>query len=78
MTLIGGLIISHVLLFIVYVVKFISKGLIFYGQVRMGGGGNEIKNWKFRSMVTGKANTEGWTVKYDPSIIKIGKILRKN
>lgn len=76
-SLIGMLIISPLLLFIAAMVKLTSRGPIFYGQVRMGVDGKEFKMWKFRSMVTGKANTEGWTVKDDPRVTKVGKFLRK-
>lgn len=76
-TLIGGLLISPILLTIAALVKFTSKGPIFYGQVRMGVDGKEFKMWKFRSMVVGDANHEGWTVKDDPRVTRIGKIIRK-
>lgn len=74
---IGILLISPLLMTIAALVKLTSKGPIFYGQVRMGVDGQEFKMWKFRSMVTGKANKEGWTVKNDPRVTPIGKFLRK-
>ena len=43
----------------------------------MGVDGKEFKMWKFRSMVTGSANKEGWTVKNDPRVTRIGSFLRK-
>lgn len=76
-TLIGGLLISPFLLFIALAVKLTSRGPIFYGQVRMGVDGKEFKMWKFRSMVVGDANHEGWTVENDPRVTRIGRFLRK-
>ena len=75
--LFGMLLISPILLTIAILVKLSSKGPIFYGQVRMGVDGKEFKMWKFRSMVVGEANPEGWTVKDDPRVTKIGKFIRK-
>lgn len=75
--LIGTLLISPILLMIAFLVKTTSRGPIFYGQVRMGVDGKEFKMWKFRSMVTGQANPEGWTVKNDPRVTRVGKFLRK-
>ena len=75
--LLGGLVISPILLVIAFLVKTTSRGPIFYGQVRMGVDGKEFKMWKFRSMVTGRANTEGWTVKNDPRVTSIGRFIRK-
>ena len=74
---IGMIVISPLLLTIAALVKLTSKGPIFYGQVRMGVDGKEFKMWKFRSMVTGSANKEGWTVKNDPRVTRIGSFLRK-
>ena len=74
---IGMLVISPILAMIAVLVKTTSRGPIFYSQVRMGVDGKEFKMWKFRSMVTGKANAEGWTVKDDPRVTRVGKFLRK-
>jgi Undecaprenyl-phosphate glucose phosphotransferase len=74
---IGMLLISPLLIIISILVKLTSKGPIFYSQVRMGVDGNEFKMWKFRSMVIGKANSEGWTVKNDPRITWIGRFIRR-
>jgi Undecaprenyl-phosphate glucose phosphotransferase len=74
---IGLILISPLLIFIAIAVKLTSKGPIFYAQVRMGVDGKEFKMWKFRSMVTGVANSEGWTVKDDPRVTKVGNFIRK-
>lgn len=76
-TLIGVIVISPLLLLLALLVKLTSRGPIFYGQVRMGVDGREFKMWKFRSMVVGDKNKEGWTVKDDPRVTPVGKILRK-
>jgi len=73
----GSLVISPILAMIAILVKTTSRGPIFYGQVRMGVDGKEFKMWKFRSMVTGQKNPEGWTVKDDPRVTRVGKFLRK-
>jgi Undecaprenyl-phosphate glucose phosphotransferase len=74
---IGMLLISPLLIIISILIKLTSKGPIFYSQIRMGVDGKEFKMWKFRSMVTGEANPEGWTVKNDPRVTKVGSFIRK-
>jgi Undecaprenyl-phosphate glucose phosphotransferase len=74
---IGCLLISPLLMLIALLVKLTSKGPILYSQVRMGLDGKEFKMYKFRSMTVGNANKETWTVKDDPRVTKIGKIIRK-
>ncbi len=73
----GLLLISPLMITLALLVKLTSRGPIFYGQVRMGVDGKEFKMWKFRSMVVGDKNTEGWTVKDDPRVTPIGKFIRK-
>lgn len=73
----GLLIISPLLFVIALLVKLTSKGPIFYSQVRMGLDGKEFKMYKFRSMRTDSTNKETWTVKDDPRVTSIGKIIRK-
>jgi len=74
---IGVIIISPLLILIALLVKLTSKGPILYSQVRMGLDGREFKMYKFRSMTVGETNKETWTVKNDPRVTPIGKILRK-
>ena len=74
---VGLIVISPLLMLLALLVKLSSRGPIFYGQVRMGVDGKEFKMWKFRSMVVGEANQEGWTVKDDPRVTKVGKFMRK-
>jgi Undecaprenyl-phosphate galactose phosphotransferase WbaP len=73
-------------------VKLSSRGPIFYGQQRMGRGGQEFKAWKFRTMkqnadqvlsaylqANPKARAE-WEEKHklskDPRVTKVGRFLR--
>ena len=74
---IGILLISPLLILIAIIIKLTSKGPIFYSQVRMGLDGKEFKMYKFRSMSTGSSNKETWTIKDDPRVTSIGKIIRK-
>ena len=74
---IGILLISPLLILIAIIVKLTSRGPILYSQVRMGLDGKEFKMWKFRSMRTDSSNKETWTVKDDPRVTTIGKIIRK-
>lgn len=74
----GILILSPLLLLISFLVKRSSSGPILYSQVRMGLDGKKFKMYKFRSMSNdSKVNQEGWTVKDDPRVTKIGKLIRK-
>lgn len=77
LTGVGMVVISPLLFLLAILVKLSSKGPIFYGQVRMGLDGREFKMWKFRSMRSDSSNHQGWTVKDDPRVTPIGKILRK-
>jgi lipopolysaccharide/colanic/teichoic acid biosynthesis glycosyltransferase len=49
---------------------------VFFGQERMGRGGNSFRLWKFRSMRTGRSGTLV-TAKGDSRITRVGAILRK-
>ena len=70
---------SPVMLLVAILVKCSSKGPIFYSQVRVGLHNHEFKMYKFRSMAVQSESKEkkAWTVKNDPSVTKIGKIIRK-
>lgn len=74
-------------------VKFTSKGPVFYGHPRVGKNGKTIKCWKFRSMYIDSAERlekilaeneemrkeweENRKFQHDPRITKFGKFLRK-
>lgn len=89
---IGGLLISPLLLGIAVAIKLGSPGPVFYGQKRIGYGGKELKMWKYRSMFV-NADTvlrdyldkdpelrKEWEqthkLKNDPRITKVGRFLR--
>jgi Undecaprenyl-phosphate glucose phosphotransferase len=74
---VGIILISPLLIFIAVAIKLTSKGPILYSQIRMGLDGKEFKMYKFRSMSVGNSNKETWTVKDDPRVTPIGKIIRK-
>ena len=76
-TAIGLVLISPFLFIIAALIKLTSRGPVLYSQVRMGLDGREFKMYKFRSMTVGSKNKETWTVKDDPRVTKVGKILRK-
>lgn len=48
--LVGGILISPLLIGIAVAIKLGSKGPVFYGQRRVGYAGKEIMMWKFRTM----------------------------
>jgi Undecaprenyl-phosphate glucose phosphotransferase len=60
-------------------VKFTSKGPIFYQQERMGLDGKAFTVWKFRSMYLDAEDTSGpvWARDDDPRATPIGRWLRK-
>jgi lipopolysaccharide/colanic/teichoic acid biosynthesis glycosyltransferase len=59
-------------------VKLQDWGPIFYGQERMGRGGNVFKALKFRSMIVDAEKNTGavWATENDPRVTSIGRILR--
>ena len=92
-TIIGGLIISPVLIFIALLVGLTSKGPILYSHKRIGKNGKYFNAYKFRTM---KKNAdiflneyldknpmlkqeweEDQKLKYDPRVTFFGRILRK-
>ena len=75
----GLIILSPLLALIAILVKFSSKGPIFFGQERCGLNGETFKMWKFRSM---KVNAEAesgavWACKDDARKTRLGDFLRK-
>ncbi|QEN05675.1 exopolysaccharide biosynthesis polyprenyl glycosylphosphotransferase [Thiospirochaeta perfilievii] len=76
-SLFGLIVLSPIFLILSLLVKFTSKGPIFYGQERMTREGRVFKMWKFRSMKVNAENIgSGWTVKDDPRRTVIGPFLR--
>ncbi len=81
------------LLFIAIAIRIDSPGPIFYTQKRVGHGGQEIRIWKFRTMVTDAEKVlaeylasdpalraewdENFKLKRDPRVTRIGRFLRR-
>lgn len=77
--LVGIILISPILLIIAILVKSTSKGPIIFKQERVGLHNKTFNMYKFRTMEIQKESEEkkAWTVKNDPRVTKVGKILRK-
>jgi exopolysaccharide biosynthesis polyprenyl glycosylphosphotransferase len=69
---------SPIMLLTALVIKFDSKGPIFFLQERLGQKGKAFKIIKFRTMVKDAVNCGPlWTTKNDPRITQAGRIIRK-
>lgn len=93
LTLVGGIVISPLLLTIILLVKLDSRGPVFYGHRRLAEGGKHFKCWKFRTMHTNaerllddllQRNPElqaeweqNFKLRNDPRVTRIGRFLRK-
>ena len=75
----GLLILSPLLLVLAVLVKTTSRGPVIFKQERVGLHNKPFQMYKFRTMeVQSEAvEREGWTVKNDPRVTRIGKILRR-
>ncbi len=90
---VGGLLVSPLLLAVVVSVKLSSPGPVFYHQRRIGRGGKHFCCWKFRTMRTDAErlldeylrNAPGlraeWErdqkLRHDPRVTRVGRFLRK-
>lgn len=74
----GLLVISPLFIVIVLILKFTGEGEIFYLQERMGFQNKPFYIYKFATMLKNSPNLghKGLTVRNDPRITKVGKILR--
>jgi exopolysaccharide biosynthesis polyprenyl glycosylphosphotransferase len=70
-------IISPILILTALIIKITDWGPVFYKQERYGRDGKIFAVYKFRSMRPEADKVAKWTVKNDPRITKIGKIIRK-
>lgn len=78
LSLIILLLITPLLIFIAFAVKFTSPGPVIFKQKRYGLSGKEIKVYKFRSMTTmDNGDTIKQATKNDARITRIGAFLRK-
>jgi len=78
-SLLGIIISSPLMIASALAVKFTSNGPVIFKQERVGLHNKTFKMYKFRTMEMQKTSDEekGWTVKDDPRVTKVGKILRK-
>jgi len=78
-SLFGLIFLSPVMLICAFLVKFTSKGPVIFKQERVGLHNKNFYMYKFRSMRQQQDCEEkkGWTVKNDPRVTKVGKVLRK-
>ena len=76
---VGVLITLLVTPFVALAIKLESKGPVFFSQIRIGKNGRRFKMYKFRSMAmqTAAEEKKGWTVRNDPRVTGIGKVLRR-
>lgn len=75
----GIIILSPLMIVMAILVKTTSKGPVFFAQERVGLHNTKFMMYKFRTMyVQNEAEEQkAWTVKDDPRVTPIGKILRK-
>ncbi|WP_336360135.1 sugar transferase [Haladaptatus sp. ZSTT2] len=82
-SLLGLIVLSPVMLFIALVIKWDSKGPIFYSQQRTAERGETFKIYKFRSMVVDAEKESGVTIsnedagRVDTRVTRVGQILRR-
>lgn len=86
---IGVIVLSPLFIIIAIIIKFTSKGPVFFSQKRVGKNGKEFDMYKFRSMVVNaeelkeklaaKNEMSGpmFKMKDDPRVTKVGKFIRK-
>ncbi len=79
LVLIGGILISPLLIFLIVLVKLSSPGPIFYKQERIGLDGRSFMMYKFRSMRIGAEKNTGpvWATQTDTRTTFIGAFMRK-
>ena len=83
MDLVGGIVciilFSPVMLVTAILIKLTSPGPLIFTQERVGLHNRPFKMYKFRSMEVQneKQEQKGWTVKNDPRVTGIGRIIRK-
>jgi exopolysaccharide biosynthesis polyprenyl glycosylphosphotransferase len=69
---------SPLMLLMALLIKLDSRGPVFYAQERMGMDAKPFHMLKFRSMrEDAEANGPGWTVKDDPRVTRLGRVLRR-
>ena len=76
-SLFGLILLSPFMIIIAILIKFDSKGPIFFKQVRVTKNGREFKIFKYRTMKIGSDKYSQITVGKDSRITKVGDFLRK-
>ncbi|MED5604969.1 sugar transferase [Fusobacterium pseudoperiodonticum] len=76
-SLFGLILLSPFMIIIAILIKFDSKGPIFFKQVRVTKNGREFKIFKYRTMRVGSDKFSQITVGKDSRITKVGDFLRK-
>lgn len=78
-SLVGIIITSPIMLVSAILIKASSPGPVIFKQERVGLHNKSFQMYKFRSMElqSPKEEKKAWTVKDDPRVTKVGKILRK-
>ncbi len=90
---VGGALISPLLLAIIVLIKLDSPGPVFYGHRRLGAKGEHFRCWKFRTMATDAERLlnehlqknpdlqaeweENHKLREDPRVTRVGRFLRK-
>ena len=86
---VGILVLSPLFIVIAIIIKFTSKGPVFFSQKRVGRNGKEFDMYKFRSMVVNAEELKEklaaqnemsgpmFKMKDDPRVTKVGKFIRK-
>ena len=77
--LVGCIFTGIITIFVGPAIYLASPGPIFFSQERVGKNGKKFKMYKFRSMAmqTAAEEKKGWTVRNDPRVTGIGKVLRR-
>ncbi len=75
----GLVILSPLFIFLAALVKFTSRGPVFYSQVRVGLDGRHFRMFKFRTMYNNAEKNTGaiWSPKDDRRVTRPGRLLRK-
>ena len=75
----GLVFLSPLMMLVALIIKLDSPGPVFLIQERMGLDGKRFNVIKFRSMrQDAESNGPGWTVKGDPRVTRIGRLIRRS
>ena len=79
-SIVAILVFSPILLLTCIILRLTGEGEIFYKQERVGRFGQSIKIIKFATMLKNSPNigTGTVTVRFDPRVLPVGRLLRKS